>query len=673
MSNYTAAPSIFTARRIAVAVALPGVFAGMLVFAPPATASTSSTSTGVCHGIANQLTSRGTFQPNLLKAAAKQNAAVISQLQLRRAGLVTQSGSLTTQITAAEEQIKDLNAAAVLLEGQIAASELLLSGLTESRTEFNRLIGIAEGELDDLVTDRAAKEFEHQAAVGRVSAAENVLADLQTEKSRVDGLVVQAGKDLTTAQERLATAVSAATDAQSAVDEQQETIRLATVALGDAFAAGESTAQAVVGAQGALDAAKEALAPLIETSTEATRLAGLAQTALNDAEAELEDLRATALGASGAIAPAQQAVDEAVATEELAQQDLDLKQAEVDAKQLELDAAEDADGDTVTTVTSDPAIVQAEINRLKAERDALARNENKIRGELNAKIKELEDTRTLTTTQIIDNTALIGTLAEDLAVLNGQLETLTEDLTQAGLDSAARKEELDTAQTNLENADAAVAAQLLVIDGLEDAAGDANAAAAVAAEAVTAQEQEIDRLTRELADRQDEDDTAQALIGTLTKGLEDLNADLLLKEATRDEADQAVVHATADRDTLVTEIARLGGLIDGLIEDIAAQELVIDDLEAAAGVLFGELTALDGQITEQEKALDLLREQLSEVGTAIAAEEVTLAGLERELEDNVLAVAAEELLVDKLEAQNAAVLAEIQAIDAQLAVGGCLI
>lgn len=673
MSSRTAAPSIFTARRIASAVALPGVFAGMLVFATPATASTSSTTTGVCHGIANQITSRGTFQPNLLKAAAKQNAAVISQLQLRRAGLVTQSGSLTSQITAAQEQIKDLNAAAVLLEGQIAASELRLSGLTESQTEFNRLVGVAEGQLADLETARGLKDLEHQAALGQVTAAEGELAGLQTEKLRVEGLAAQAERDLTAARQRLAAAVIAAADAQSAVDAQQETIRLATVALGDAVTAGEGTAQAVVDAQDALDEAKKALEPLVVTSAEATRLAGLAQTAVDDAEAELVDLRATALTADGAIAPAQQAFDDAEAAEALAQDAVDLKQAEVDAKQLELNAAEETDGDTVTTTTTDPALVQAEIDRLKAQRDALAKNENTIRGELNAKIKQLEDTRTLTTTQIIDNTALIDTLTEDLAVLNGQLESLNEDLTQAGIDSAARKGELDTAQANLELADAAVATQLQVIDGLEDAAGDADEEALRVARAVTAQEQEIARLTQELEDRQDVDDTAQALIGTLTTGLEGLNADLLLKQATRDEADQAVVDATADRDELITEIGRLGGLIDGLIEDIAAQERVIDDLEAAAGVLFGELATLDGQITEQEQALDRLREQLSEVGTAIAAEEEALAGLERQLEDNVLAVAAKEQLVDTLEAQNAAVLAEIKAIDAQLAVGGCVI
>ncbi|MDP9443744.1 MAG: chromosome segregation ATPase, partial [Actinomycetota bacterium] len=83
----SAATSIFTARRISSAVVLPGMFAGMLVLAAPAAAATTSSpagTTGICNGVVNQLAHRGTVQPNLLKAAAKQNAAVIQQLQLKR-------------------------------------------------------------------------------------------------------------------------------------------------------------------------------------------------------------------------------------------------------------------------------------------------------------------------------------------------------------------------------------------------------------------------------------------------------------------------------------------------------------------------------------------------------------------------------------------------------------
>ncbi len=72
-----AATSIFTARRVASTIVLPGVFAGMLVFAPSASAATTSApagTTGICNGVVNQLSHRGTVQENLLRAAARKNA-----------------------------------------------------------------------------------------------------------------------------------------------------------------------------------------------------------------------------------------------------------------------------------------------------------------------------------------------------------------------------------------------------------------------------------------------------------------------------------------------------------------------------------------------------------------------------------------------------------------------
>jgi hypothetical protein len=62
---------MFTARRVASAVVLPGMFAGLLVFAPAASATTPAPTTGICNGVTNQLAHRGNVQPNLLKAAAR--------------------------------------------------------------------------------------------------------------------------------------------------------------------------------------------------------------------------------------------------------------------------------------------------------------------------------------------------------------------------------------------------------------------------------------------------------------------------------------------------------------------------------------------------------------------------------------------------------------------------
>jgi hypothetical protein len=138
-----AAISIFTARRVASAVALPGMLAGMLVLAAPAGAATTSSpagTTGVCNGVVNQLAHCGMVQPNLLKAAAKQNAAVIQQLQLQRDGLVAERQSVAAQIAAAQQRIAELDAAAVVLQGQIDAARMTLASLTEDRATVAGLI-----------------------------------------------------------------------------------------------------------------------------------------------------------------------------------------------------------------------------------------------------------------------------------------------------------------------------------------------------------------------------------------------------------------------------------------------------------------------------------------------------------------------------------------------------
>ena len=89
---------------------------------------------GICNGVLNQA-ARGTVQANLLQAAAKQNAAVIKQLQDRKAGLVAQSGTITRQITAAQQEIAALDAAKAGLEQQIAESEMRLEAMNASKAQ----------------------------------------------------------------------------------------------------------------------------------------------------------------------------------------------------------------------------------------------------------------------------------------------------------------------------------------------------------------------------------------------------------------------------------------------------------------------------------------------------------------------------------------------------------
>ena len=100
-----------TRSRAARAFAVPVLVAGMLGAATPAVAATTSIGGGICTGVTNQLAHRGNVQPNLLKAAARQNAEQIAKLQAERAALVTTQNSLAAQIAAAEKEIAALDAA----------------------------------------------------------------------------------------------------------------------------------------------------------------------------------------------------------------------------------------------------------------------------------------------------------------------------------------------------------------------------------------------------------------------------------------------------------------------------------------------------------------------------------------------------------------------------------
>ena len=95
-------------HRAATGLATAAVLGGVLVGIGAGSATASTTQHGICNGVLNQA-SRGSVQPNLLTAAAKQNAAVIRRLQADRAALVAQSGVLTSQITAAQDALADLD------------------------------------------------------------------------------------------------------------------------------------------------------------------------------------------------------------------------------------------------------------------------------------------------------------------------------------------------------------------------------------------------------------------------------------------------------------------------------------------------------------------------------------------------------------------------------------
>jgi len=136
----TSATSIFTARRVASTIVLPGVFAGMLVFASPASAATPSPTTGICNGVVNQASHRGDVQANLLTAAARKNAELIAKLQADKAALELTQTSLKGQIASAEREVAALDAANVELDKQIAAGTTELASLTTQRESTAKAI-----------------------------------------------------------------------------------------------------------------------------------------------------------------------------------------------------------------------------------------------------------------------------------------------------------------------------------------------------------------------------------------------------------------------------------------------------------------------------------------------------------------------------------------------------
>src|SRR3712207_5668806 len=116
------------ARRITSAIVLPGVIAGMLIFATPAMGATNPVA-GICNGVTNQLAHRGAVQPNLLKAAARQNAEQLAVLSAERAALVTTQNGITAQVTAAEKEIAALDAELATLVGKIDTTTMSLTKL----------------------------------------------------------------------------------------------------------------------------------------------------------------------------------------------------------------------------------------------------------------------------------------------------------------------------------------------------------------------------------------------------------------------------------------------------------------------------------------------------------------------------------------------------------------
>src|SRR5687768_3227300 len=125
VSRQSACPSVAETRarrrRAASALVVPIIVGGLLGVHSSAVAGTAVSGGGICNGVTNQLAHRGMVQPNLLKAAARQNADMIAKLQAERDALTSTQKSLATQIAAAEKLIADFDIANAELDGDIAA------------------------------------------------------------------------------------------------------------------------------------------------------------------------------------------------------------------------------------------------------------------------------------------------------------------------------------------------------------------------------------------------------------------------------------------------------------------------------------------------------------------------------------------------------------------------
>src|SRR3954465_9466834 len=126
MSNFTKRAGRFSVSVAAIAV--PTIF-GVVAAGTPAYAGTAPATDGICNGVVNQYGHRGTVQENLLKAAARKNAELITKLQADRTALQAQTSTLTGKIATAKQSVAALEAENLQLDKDIAAAQSEVSAL----------------------------------------------------------------------------------------------------------------------------------------------------------------------------------------------------------------------------------------------------------------------------------------------------------------------------------------------------------------------------------------------------------------------------------------------------------------------------------------------------------------------------------------------------------------
>src|SRR5687768_5814641 len=146
-------------RRAAQAFVVPVAVVGLLGVGSPAVAATTPPD-GICNGVVNQLAHRGTVQPNLLKAAARKNAELITKLQASKAGLESQATMLNKQITDAKAAIAALEAENLQLDKDIVAAQTELAAFEAEQTRLTGAVATAEQAIVNLNAQKAGLQDE---------------------------------------------------------------------------------------------------------------------------------------------------------------------------------------------------------------------------------------------------------------------------------------------------------------------------------------------------------------------------------------------------------------------------------------------------------------------------------------------------------------------------------
>lgn len=157
----------------------------VLALATPAWAQ--QTPHALCNGVLNQLEERGTVNPRLLEAAAKQNAGLILQLRQEQNTLEADRTTLQAQIAGAEADLDEALAHKADREEQLASSKAELGILLDQRNSLRARIQELRQRLAN-TQDPLRKKQLRQKIQERRGQLEQVNAEISQVQSRIQQL-----------------------------------------------------------------------------------------------------------------------------------------------------------------------------------------------------------------------------------------------------------------------------------------------------------------------------------------------------------------------------------------------------------------------------------------------------------------------------------------------------